>query len=118
MARRSCGARTRGAIVARLEHELAATDVSFSPDGRFLLTGSDEGWTRAWEISSGTQLLRVAGLRAAWAADGRFFATVDERTGRVWACEVCRGIDGLLRLADERVTRPLTAAERARYLHE
>ena len=104
-----------GAHVGRFEHELVAADVEFSPDSRFLLTGSDEGWARVFDVESGDRLLRVAGQEQAWSQDGLRLVTVDAGRARVWACEVCRPLDELLELADRRVTRPLTAEERARY---
>jgi hypothetical protein len=49
----------------------------------------------------------------------RIMAVGADGTFRSYACDVCAGIPGLLRLAEQRIEatgRELTAAERSRYL--
>jgi CheY-like chemotaxis protein len=42
--------------------------------------------------------------------------TVGDGRIRIYRCEVCVGVDALVSLAQSRVTRQLTTAERAKYL--
>jgi hypothetical protein len=54
---------------------------------------------------------------AAFSPDGKWAVTASrDRTGRVYACELCVPLDELVALAKKRATRELTAGERAKYL--
>ncbi len=44
----------RGVLLHRLVHRRAATSISFSPDSRYIITGSLEPGATVWETSSGT----------------------------------------------------------------
>ncbi len=62
--------------------------VAFSPDGRWLATGSQDKTARIWETSSGTQLhtlTHTGGVQAvAFSRDGRWLATSTGKTTRIW----------------------------------
>lgn len=106
--------------------------LDFSPDSRWIATTSDEdGALRIWEVSSG-RLVDIhrgdfgsMGFRIDFSPDGReiavagFTGPFGTGTGEtlLYRCEVCVGIDRLIDLAESRVTRALTAVERARFLH-
>jgi WD40 repeat protein/uncharacterized caspase-like protein len=50
--------------------------IAFSPDGRFILSGAEDGTARIWEVSTGNELCRLISLNNGdWvvvAPDGRF----------------------------------------------
>jgi sugar lactone lactonase YvrE len=65
------------------------TAVAFSPDGKFVLTGSDDRTARLWRVDSGqliSTLRHEDSVRAlAFSPDGKFVLTgSDDRTARLW----------------------------------
>jgi WD40 repeat protein/class 3 adenylate cyclase len=112
-----------GRLVAEFPHDTEIWAVRFSPDGRLLVTASGETVT-VWDVASGQRLVELPGhegpvLTVDFSPDGSLIASGgDDGTIRIQRCEVCAPLDQLLRLARERVTRDLTPAERARFLHE
>lgn len=110
-----------GKQIAELPHAAPVYDVRFSPDGRFLVTGSGEGPT-IWDVESQRPLVQLLGhsktiFGVDFSPDGRSIVSGGEDGSiRIWHCEVCAPIDQLLRLARARVLRPLTDTERARFL--
>jgi WD40 repeat protein len=106
--------RTRdGTQVAALTEPYAS--VAFSPTAPLVVT---EGPT-VWDAQSGRLLLRLrppgydAGSEAAFTPDGLRLVTAG---GQIFACDVCGPLPRLMRLADQRITRPFKPTERARYL--
>jgi WD40 repeat protein len=97
---------------------------AFSPDGRFVVTASQDGTARVWGARAGQGLVILRGhtdwvYSAAFSPDGHFVITASQDgTARIYACEVCRSIDDLLILVRDRVTRELTCREGQIYLHE
>ena len=71
-------------------HTAWVTSVAFSPDGRFVLTGSADSTARLWETSSGKALATLQGhthpvQSVAFSPDGRFVLTgSDDSTARLW----------------------------------
>jgi WD40 repeat protein len=76
--------------VALRGHSAPVNALVFSPDGRHLLTGSDDGTARVWDARSGALERTLRGhdgtvRGVAYSADGRFIATAgSDATVRVW----------------------------------
>ena len=116
--------RLRDAGTLRLRATLGARalDPVFSGDGRLVLTTTG-AVVDVWDVRSGLPVARFEPpdgvLAAGLSADGRYVvAGVHSGATYVYACDICRPVDDLAALADERATRELTADERSRYLHE
>jgi WD40 repeat protein len=110
-----------GRLVAELPHPAPVDGVAFSPDGRFLVTGSGDAAT-IWDLAAQRPLVELLGHSGAvgpvdFSPDGSSIVSGGvDRTVRIWRCEVCAPIDQLLDLARERALRDLTPAERDRFL--
>jgi WD40 repeat protein len=110
-----------GRLVAELPHAAPVSGVAFSPNGRFLVTGSGDAPT-IWDLESQRPLLQLFGHRGGvgpvdFSPDGSSIVSGGvDRSVRIWRCEVCAPIDEVLRLARTRVLRELTPAERSRFL--
>ena len=115
--------RTRSPLHVLHGHTLGVDDVAYSPNGALLASSSLDDTARVWAPSSG-RLLRVwhdpaPVTSVSFAADGGRIVTGDALgTIRVWdACTACTNATTLLDIARGRVTRQLTALERATYLN-
>jgi WD40 repeat protein len=71
-------------------HTKAVWDVTFSPDGRLLVTSGSDGTARMWDPATGEQLRVLAAHQdgvsgVAFSPDGNLLATAGaDRTARVW----------------------------------
>ncbi len=71
-------------------HTGAVYSVAFSPDGKLVLTASQDGTARLWDIATGNELRRFAGHKgglaaAAFSPDGRYIVTGgNDQTIRLW----------------------------------
>jgi WD40 repeat protein len=98
-------------------HSDQITSMAFSPDNKFLLTGSADKTTRLWDITSG-QLLRVfSGHTSAvtsvnFTSDGKRIVTTSlDKTVRTWITDY----NDLLAYACSRVGSDLSPEERILY---
>jgi WD40 repeat protein len=111
------------ATTGRLDRELGdhaegVASAEYDREGRLLATRDFRRTVRIWSVTSGDVLLvlRDAG-GVDFSPDGRGIL-ISGSEARLHRCEVCGELDELLALAERRVTRTLTEAERERYLHE
>ncbi|MHC5054147.1 MAG: WD40 repeat domain-containing protein [Planctomycetota bacterium] len=92
-----------GRVVSPLDgHTGEVVDAAFSPDGRRVVTASDDGTARVWDVSNGKGLLVLGGhergvARVAYSPDG----------GRLLTASV----DGSVRIWDARTGEPLVGFE-------
>jgi WD40 repeat protein len=112
-----------GERIRTLEQNSEIRDVSFSPDGRWLVTAA--GRAVLWDPQTGTVIVRLQGHEGPFTAarfdpTGRTIVTAGaDGTVRAYDCEICGGLDELVTLAEERLAvtaRELTPEERERYL--
>lgn len=112
-----------GQSLLRLQHNYKVRDAEFSPDGRWVVTAA--GRATVWDIRDGTRILRLQGhvgpvASAAFDPAGQWIVSAgDDKTVRLYRCDICGGIRELARLARTRlaiVGRQLSDRERAKYL--
>lgn len=99
--------------------------LAIGPDQRFAAAGHEDGLVRVFELGS-EELVATLGERGrrrvrdvAFGPKGRSVVATEQRGGTwILPCDVCRSQPELVRLADQRLPRSLTPAERRRFLHE
>jgi WD40 repeat protein len=82
-------AQARGFAIVLRGHSQTVDDVAFAPDGRHLITTSDDATLRLWDIKSGGVRVLTGHTDEVWrlvfSPDGRSFATASkDRTARIW----------------------------------
>jgi hypothetical protein len=98
-------------------HSGIVVRVAFSPDGRRIVTGSEDGTAKVWDAASGKELLTLRGhsdrvWSVAFSQDGRRIVTGSEDgTARVWAAASVAQADSWRQEEQESAER-LTAQER------
>ena len=87
---REVGAEGRSLLRIFAGHSDSLNSVAFSPDGKLVLTGSDDGTARLWEAGSGKQVGVLEGhsdpvSSVAFSPDGKLVLTGSlDRTARLW----------------------------------
>ena len=80
----------RPRLAAQLGHAGRVNAVVYSPDGRWLLTGSNDGTARLWDAASGRELRSLKGytsavMSVAFSPDGKRLASGSaDNTVKVW----------------------------------
>ena len=119
--------RTGERLAALRGHGSSNTDsltaASFDPAGTLVLTAGADGTAKVWDARTGQTLAtlrqtpQVEGYgvpTARFSPEGSRLLVVDAAEVNVYACEECGTAAELVRLADERIARGATNADRAR----
>jgi WD40 repeat protein len=116
-----------GHEIGHIEHADQVNAVAFSPDGRFVISGSWDGTARVWEAKTGLEIARTtykgAVLAVAFSPDGKSVITAgcdepgppgtcNQGSARTWIWQS----NDLIANACARVTRNLTRAEWEEYI--
>ena len=110
-----------GAVILR-GHEGRVLSAEFDPDGERVTSAGQDGTVRIWSAAGGETLVVLyrhegPARTAQFSRDGRRVVSAgDPGTVRVSSCEVCGPISSVLRLAQTRLERELSATERQRLL--
>jgi WD40 repeat protein len=97
-------------------HDGAVQTVTFSPDGKRVVTGSSDGTARIWDAATGQPLAVLIGhdgsvRAAAFSPDGRRIVTASEdKTARIWG--IFPDVQVLVSAAKSAIPRCLTQAQR------
>jgi WD40 repeat protein len=110
-----------GAVITEISEQQPLHSISFSPDGRFVVSTSNI--VRIWEPGTGNTILELGGfgndvLSATFSPNGRLIVVGDGPTAGVYQCIVCAQRNELPALATARLSRSLTGEERKKFLHE
>jgi WD40 repeat protein len=117
-------ARTGETLRVLVGHVGTVFDASFSPNGRWVVTGGPTA-AALWDAVSGERIYFLQGHEgpvrtAAFDSPTRIVTRGDDGV-RAYECDVCGDLETLLALAERRLSRTggaLSPAERARYLGE
>ncbi len=80
---------TTGQEIARMTYDDNVSSVAFSPDGKYVVSGSGDNTVRVWEASTGKEISRMThdgGVDSiAFSPDGRYVVSGSgDNTARVW----------------------------------
>jgi len=76
-------------LIARMIHDDAVESVAFSPDGKYVVSGSWDNTARVWETATGNEIARMTHddkvSSVAFSPDGKFVVSGSwDNTARVW----------------------------------
>jgi len=100
----ACAATKQNLVpVVQLGHSAAAVAIAFSPDSRFVLSGSDDRTMKLWEVSTGREIRTFRGIDSnvtavAYSPDGsRALAGYMDGTVAIWEVATGRLLHPLLK---------------------
>lgn len=90
--------------------------IAFDSDGDFLLTGSDDGTARVWEVKTGKQVSILRGHTAAvrnavFSPNGQYILTTsDDQTARLWTASMGQPLEHISPLFSDVQSAQLSSA--------
>lgn len=90
--------------------------VQFSSNSKFILTGGFDETVRIWNALTGREIFEVPGSYGVFSPNGKSVAVPGGNQARIYQCETCDSLENLLILAQKRLTRSLTEAEKRDFL--
>ena len=88
-------------------HQTEVTDASFDPTGRWVVTASLDRTARVWDAQTGQEIERfyhpAEVIAATFDGDLHVVTRAGDFRARVFDCETCVPLDGLVRLARSRL---------------
>ncbi len=110
-----------GRAITMPGHDGAASTARFNPAGDRIVSGGEDGTVRVWSAAGGETLVTLydhgRSTGAEFTPDGRSVVSAgDDGIVRVSSCEVCGSLGQVMRIAQSRPPRSLTAAERERFV--
>ena len=112
------GRRDRPTDRVLVGHADLVTSAAFSPDGKRIVTASNDKTARLWDAATGRQIGALVGhndavLCAAFSPDGKRIVTASwDKTARLWDAETGRLIDALIVHGGSVPTRRQSCARR------
>lgn len=78
-----------GQEIARMSHDDRVNAIDFSPNGRYVVSGNDDGTTRVWETATGKEIARMPHdftvNSVAFSPNGEYVVSGSgDGTARVW----------------------------------
>jgi len=103
--------------IARMIHNGSVSTVDFSPDGKYVVSGSDDGTARVWEAASGVEGARVNHADGVWpvafSPDGIYVISGCDETARVW--EAASGVE-VARITHDDIVRSVAFSPDGEYV--
>jgi WD40 repeat protein len=90
---------------------------AFSPDGKYILTSSEDQTARLWDVKTGEEIRRFTGHtdevnNVTFSPDGKYILTASfDHTARLWLTS----LDDTIRAVCAVLTRDLTSDERIQF---
>jgi WD40 repeat protein len=108
---------SREGELVRIIHDAWVTSLAFSPDGKYVVSGSKDNTARVWESSTGNEVARLIHgdtvSSVAFSPDGRYVVSGSEdKTLRIWMWQP----KDLISNACAYLPRNLTRAEWKQYI--
>jgi uncharacterized delta-60 repeat protein len=77
---------------SQMTHDREVSTVAFSPDGKYVVSGSWDGTARVWEAQTGNEIVRITHdgevYTVAFSPDGKYVVSGStDRTARVWEAQ-------------------------------
>jgi WD40 repeat protein len=102
-------------------HSHSINSARFSPDGRLIVTASQDNTARVWTVADGRTIATLRGHRdmifdARFSPDGgKVLTASNDGTARIYDISLAKPLGELIELARERQTRELTPEETRQY---
>jgi len=106
-----------GKEIARMTHDNTVWSVAFSPDSKYVVSGSSDKTARVWEAATGKEIARITHddfvQSVAFSPDGKYVVSgSNDKTARIWIWQP----DDLISNACSYIPRNLTRAEWKQYI--